>query len=88
MSTNDQDIYNDIDNCRILKNVYDIVHNSNNTDKPGYLALREAFYAASPFYNIFNNGQEVKVKREATRAEILPYIEAIQTALDYYNEVN
>ena len=88
MSTNDQDIYNDIDNCRILKNVYDIVHNSQNTNKAGYLALREAFYNAAPFYNIYNNGQEVKVKREATRAEIIPYIEAIQKALDYYNEVN
>ncbi len=88
MSTNDQDIFNDIDNSRILKTVYDIVHNSANTGKAGYLALREAFYSAAPFYNIFNNGQEIKVKRECTRAEILPYLEAIQECLDYYNEVN
>ena len=88
MSTNDQDIFNDIDNTRILKNVYDIVNNSANTGKNGYLGLREAFLNAAPFYNVMNGGQEVKVKRQGTRAEILPYLEKIQTALDYYNEVN
>lgn len=88
MSTNDQDIFNDIDNCRILKTVYDIVHNSANANKSGFGALREAFYDAAPFYNIMNNGQEIKVARNCTRAEIIPYIMNIQTALDYYNEVN
>ena len=88
MSTNDQDIFNDIDNTRVLKNAYDIVHNSANYSKPGYSVLREAFYAAQPFYNVYNNGQEVKVKRQGTRAEIVPYIEAIQKAMDYFNEVN
>lgn len=88
MSTNDQDIFNDIDNTRILKTVYDIVYNSANTSKNGYLGLREAFLAAAPFYNVMNNGQEVKVKRQGTRAEILPYLERIQSALDFYNEVN
>ena len=88
MSTNDQDIFNDIDNRRIFKTVYDIVHNYSNAGKAGYDGLRSAFEAAAPFYNIFNNGQEIKVKRECTRAEILPYLEEIQQALDYYNEVN
>ena len=88
MSTNDQDIFNDIDNKRIFKNVFDIVNNSSNTSKPGYAGLREAFYAAAPFYNLLNGGQEVKVNRNCTRAEILPYLEAIQKALDYYNELN
>ncbi len=88
MSTNDQDIFNDIDNTRVLKKAYDLVHNSANYSKPGYAGLREAFYAAQPFYNIFNNGQEVKVNRKGTRAEIIPYIEAIQKAMDYFNEVN
>ena len=88
MSTNDQDIFNDIDNTRVLKKAYDIVHNSANYSKPGYSVLREAFYAAAPFYNVYNNGQEVKVKRQGTRAEIIPYIEAIQKAMDYFNEVN
>lgn len=88
LSTGDQDIFNDIDNSRIFKKVYDIINNSANTSKPGYSDLRAAFYAASPFYNIYNNGQEIKVKRTSTRAEIIPYLEAIQKALDYYNEVN
>lgn len=88
MSTNDQDIFNDIDNKGIFKRVYDIVSSSHNTSKPGYAGLREAFDAAAPFYNIYNGGQEIKVKRNCTRAEILPYLENIQKALDYYNEVN
>ena len=88
MSTNDQDIFNDIDNSRILKTVYDIVYSSANTGKDGYLALRDAFLAAAPFYNVMNGGQEVKVKRAGTRAEIIPYIINIQHALDYYNQVN
>ena len=88
MSTNDQDIFNDIDNKHILKDVYAIVYNSQNYTKPGYQNLRDAFSAASPFYNVMNNGQEVKVKRNCTRAEIVPYIEKIQAALDYYNQVN
>jgi hypothetical protein len=88
MSTNDQDIFNDIDNTGILKNVYNIVYNSQNTSKAGYKNLHDAFVNASPFYNVMNGGQEVKVKRNATRAEIIPYILAIQNALDYYNQVN
>ncbi len=88
MSTNDQDIFNDIDNTRILKKVYDIVYNGENSSKPGYMALREVFIEAEPFYAVYNGGQEVKVRRNCTRAEILPYLEHIQKALDYYNEVN
>ncbi len=88
MSANDQDVFNDIDNTGLLKNVYSIVYSSANYNKPGHEGLRIAFENAAPFYDIYNNGQEVKVKRISTRAEILPYIIAIQTALDYYNEVN
>ena len=87
MSTNDQDIFNDIDNSHILKDVYDIVYNSNNVNRAGYDNLKAAFENAAPFYNIYNNGQEVKVKRNFTRAEIIPYILKIQNALDYYNQV-
>ena len=88
MSSADQDIFNDIDNKRIFKTVYDIVYNSANVNKPGWDGLRKAFEDAAPFYNIMNNGQEIKVKRNCTRAEIIPYILNIQTALDYYNQVN
>ena len=88
MSAADQDVFNDIDNSGILRKVYSIVNSSANKDKPGIDGLRMAFEDAKPFYNIYNNGQEVKVKRESTRAEILPYMIAIQHALDYYNQVN
>lgn len=88
MSANDQDVYNEIDNTGILRKVYAIVHSSSNYNKPGYEGLRSAFEKAAPFYNVHNNGQEVKIKREATRAELLPYMIAIQSALDYYNQVN
>ena len=88
MATNDQDIFNDIDNSRIFKTVWDIINNPANSSKDGLLGLREAFLSAAPFYNVYNGGQEIKVKRECTRAEIIPYILNIQTALYYYNEVN
>ena len=88
MSTMDQDIYNDIDNSQILRKVYAAVHSSANYNRPGYDGLREAFEKAAPFYNIYNNGQEVKIKRQATRAELIPYMIAIQHAYDYFNQVN
>lgn len=88
MSANDQDVYNDIDNSQILRKVYAVVHSSANYNRAGYDALKQAFEKAAPFYNIYNNGQEVKIKREATRAELVPYMVAIQNAYDYYNQVN
>lgn len=88
MSANDQNFYNDIDNSQILRKVYAILHDSGNYSKPGYDGLLTAFENAAPFYTIHNNGQEVKIKRAATRAELLPYIIAIQTAYEYYNQVN
>ncbi|MBE7079525.1 MAG: hypothetical protein E7380_06705 [Clostridiales bacterium] len=88
MSANDQDVFNDIDNTGVLRTVYAIVYSSANYNKPGYEGLRTAFERAAPFYDVYNGGQEVKVRRNATRAEILPYMIAIQHALDYYNQVN
>ena len=88
MSANDQDVFNDIDNTGLLRKVYAIVYSNANVNKPGYVGLRTAFEKAAPFYDVYNGGQEVKVRRNATRAEILPYMIAIQTALDYYNQVN
>lgn len=88
MSAEDQDIYNDIDNSGILLRVYKIIHNSSNQNKAGYAGLKAAFEAAAPFYNVYNNGQEVKIKRTATRSELLPYMIAIQHELTYYNQIN
>ncbi len=88
MSAADQDIFNDIDNTRIFKKAYDIIVANPGDSTPGITGLRDAFTKAAPYYNNLNNGQEFKVKRDCTRSEIIPYIIAIQTALDYYYEVN
>ena len=86
MSTHDQDIFNDINNTRILKKVYDILEANKNSDDPAVIGLRNAFENASPYYNIYNNGQQIDIKRNYTRAEIIPVIAAIQHALDYYHQ--
>lgn len=88
MSADDQNFFNAIDNSQLLRKVYAVVHTSENYVKSGYEGLRSAFENAAPFYNVYNNGQEVKIKRQATRAELLPYMVAIQSAYDYYNQVN
>ena len=88
MAVRDNEIFNKINNTQILKKVYAIVYNSSNQGKPGYDILRKAFEDAAPFYTVNNNGGDIPVNMNCTRAEILPYIEAIQKALDYYNQVN
>ena len=80
---------NDIDNKNFFKKAYDIIQANKNSNSPEVLGLITAFDAAAPQYVIYNNGAEIKVKRDnTTRAEVLPYIEAIQKALDYYNQVH
>ncbi|MBR2614533.1 MAG: hypothetical protein IKC71_02920 [Clostridia bacterium] len=88
MAVRDNEIFNKINNTQILKKVYAIIHNAQNKGKPGYDILKQAFEDASPFYTVNNNGGDIPVNTNCTRAEILPYIEAIQKALDYYNQVN
>ncbi len=88
MSAADQDIFNDIDNTRIFKKVYDILVAHPGDSTQGIAGLRAAFENAAPYYNNLNNGQEFKVKRDCTRAEIIPILLNIQTALNYYYEVN
>ena len=88
MAVRDNEIFNKINNTQILKKVYAIVYNNKNEGKPGYDILKQAFEDAAPFYKINNNGGDIPVNTNCTRAEILPYIEAIQKALDYYNQVN
>ena len=88
IAVRDNEIFNKINNTQILKKVYAIVYNNQNVGKPGYDILKQAFEDASPFYTINNNGGDIPVNMNCTRAEILPYIEAIQKALDYYNQVN
>ena len=88
MSTQDQDIFNDIDNTKIMKKVYDIINANKNDDSVELQLLRKAYNKALPFFNNFNNGQEFKVKRDYTRAQLLPMLEELQEAINYYNQVH
>ena len=87
MSTNDTDIFNDVDNSKIFKKVYDILQANKNSSDPAIYNLRIAFERAAPYYTNMNNGQEFKVVRSCTRSEIIPYLIALQDALDYYNQI-
>jgi hypothetical protein len=87
MSVNDNEIYNDIDNTRFFKKVYDILKQHQNSVDAAVVNLREAFETASFLYNIYNNGQEIKVKRDVSRAVLIGYIRDIADALDYYYQV-
>ena len=87
ISVEDQNFFNTIDNTNIFKKVYDLLKTHSSSSDSSIIALRTAFGNASRFYNNLNNGQEFKVKRDSTRAEIIPYLIDIQTALDYYYQV-
>ena len=85
ISAEDQDIFNDIDNSKIFKKVYDLLQSNKNSDDPAVEGLRLAFTEASYLYINHNNGQEFKVIRNKyTRAEIIGPLKKIQNALDYY----
>ena len=84
ISVQDQNIFNSIDNTQIFKKVYDLLMKNIGSNAPEVERLREAFENAAPFYVIHNGGQEIKVKRDGTRAEIISYLVDIQEALDYY----
>lgn len=88
MSSKDQEIFNKIDNSGIFKKAYDIIKANNNSTSPEVELLREAFEDAAPYYHNYNNGQEFKVNRNYTRAELLPALIKIQNALDYYYQVH
>ena len=84
ISVQDQNIFNSIDNTKIFKKVYDLLHENMTSTASEVERLRIAFANAAPFYTIYNGGQEIKVNRNCTRAEIISYILDIQEALDYY----
>ena len=88
ISAEDQDVFNQIDNTKIFKKVYDIVQANIYSSDPAVIGLRVAFTDASKFYVNHNNGQEFKVVRNTyTRAEIIYALKNIQQALDYYYQV-
>lgn len=89
ISAVDQNIFNEIDNSRIFKKVYDIIKNYPSSTDPAIVGLRKAFEDASIFYRNLNNGQEFKVIRDRyTRAEIIYALSNIQAALDYYYQTD
>ena len=86
MSCTDQDFYNGIDNSGILKTIYDILNTNLNSTQPAIVLLRTAFENLAPFYNNYNNGQQFQMKRDATRSRVVPLLQELQKALDYYNQ--
>ena len=84
ISVADQNFYNFIDNLNIFKTIYDILKKHSGSTDPAVENLRVAFENASPYYENRNNGQEFKAVRKYTRAEVIPGIENLQRALDYY----
>ena len=86
MTTKDQNFFNEIDNQKIFKKAYDTLQANKNSTAPEVEALRAAFEAAKPYYVNYNNGQEFKVNRSCTRAEIVGYIIDIINALNYFEQ--
>ena len=58
--------------------------------KDGYDSLKIAFDKIKPYCYIGNGAQEVKIQNanSLTRGELIPMLEAIQHAYDYYLAVN
>ena len=83
-SVADQNFYNSIDNIFLFKKIYDILKKHPGSTDPAVMNLQQAFTDAAPYYVNHNNGQEFKVVRNYTRAELIPVIKGLQKALDYY----
>lgn len=89
MSTDDTEIFNKVDNSQLFKKVYDILNSAENkySEAPEVVNLRRAFEKTAPYYDIRNGGQEIKVVRNCTRSEILPYLVELCDALEYYQTI-
>ena len=86
MSTKDQDIFNDIDNIKIMKKLHDLIVANSSVQSDTMDYIRKIYYHALPYFTNYNNGQEFKVNRSYTRAQIIPIIKDLQDAIDYYNQ--
>lgn len=64
--------------------------NEKNKYNPGFDLLKAAFDNIKPYCYIGNGAQEVKLQNanSLSRAELIPLLEAIQNAYNYYLEVN
>ena len=82
----DQDIFNDIDNVKIMKKLHDIVVANKSVQSDTMDFVRKIYNSALPYFTNYNNGQEFKVNRSYTRAQLIPVIKDLQEALDYYNQ--
>ncbi len=87
MSMEDIEMYNRLDDHPLLKDVYKILQEHQNSDEPEVLLLRDAYNAAAQYFNVRNNGAEFKVIRGVyTRAEIIANLEALALAMEYYQQ--
>lgn len=64
--------------------------NAENSFKPGYDYLLKAFSKIKPYCYIGNGAQEVKIQNASsiTRAQLIPLLQEVQMAYDYYLSVN
>ena len=89
MSLQDVELYNQLNNHQLLKDVYQVLFvthkGSNNTE---IVLLREAYEDAMRFYEMRNNGQEFRLSNTATRAELLGVVENLFNAMEYYKQVH
>ena len=64
-----------------IKKVYDILQQHRYSVDAAVVNLREAFETASFLYAIYNNGQEIKVKRNVSRAVLTQFSKKSPTAI-------
>lgn len=94
INNNSQDLLKPV--CNII---YSYRHNNGqwiefdneaNKNNPGFDDLKRAFDRIKPYCYIGNGAQEVKIQNanSLSRAELIPMLENIQQAYDYYLEVN
>lgn len=89
MSMQDQELFNQLNNPQILKDIYQILFKDHpNSTAPEIELLRSVYYDSLRFYQMRNNGQEFSLSNTATRAELLSTVENLAKAMDYYTQVH
>ena len=89
MSMVDVELFNQLDNHQILKDTYQILFVQHpNSDAAEILLLRNAYNNVLRYYEMRNSGSEFKLDSAATRAELLPAVEELARAMEYYQQVH